>query len=154
MHCQYRNLHPIGIPSGNLGITLEAYQTSYIGTHGPYNSGHGWTCRLLLEGRVQLPCALNRYQDNPDMESLSDRFKAENHSLLLGAVGLQELGDAVTTQMSYYNVAARWGPELGATGSSCREPDSAVLCSPTNRQARWQYDDTPARPPRVQRLCC
>lgn len=86
------------------------------------------------------------------MESLSDRFKAENHSLLLGAVGLQELGDAVTTQMSYYNVAARWGPELGATGASCREPDSAVLCSPTNRQARWQYDYTPAQPPRVQRL--
>lgn len=70
-------------------------------------TGHGWTGQLLLEDRVQLSYALNGYKDNPEMESFNGRFKTENHSLFLDAASIQELREAVTTQMSYYNTERR-----------------------------------------------
>jgi transposase InsO family protein len=60
-----------------------------------------------LKDELWLSYALGGAKDNPEMESFNGHFKADGHSLFLGAQTLFELTAVVGQRMRYYNVERR-----------------------------------------------
>lgn len=92
--------------------TFRQYAIPYQGMivqhdQDPLYTGYGWTGHLLLQGHVRLSYALNGAHDNPEIEGIFSRFKAENHSPLLDAQNLLELDEVVRQCMIYYNIERR-----------------------------------------------
>ena len=73
----------------------------------PVYTGYRWTSQLLLKDELRLSYALGGAKDNPEMESFNGHFKADGHSLFLGAQTLPELTSVVGQRMRYYNVERR-----------------------------------------------